>query len=144
AVTATSGQAFSSARPVNSNLVAVNQRELATAPVAATAPAVAPPKQAVLGSGAPSNVRPPAALPFAQRQAAIQANQGRPISIAQSRQLETQHAQANARVAPVRIAPAATAATPRVNNNVPNNANGPGPIQNNNNRPPAVNTPQNA
>jgi Family of unknown function (DUF6600) len=159
AVTATSGQAFSSARPVNSNLVAVNQRELATAPVAATAPAVAPPKQAVLGSGTPSNVRPPAALqsrqvvaktapppaplPFAQRQAAIQANQGRPISIAQSRQLETQHAQANAKVAPVRIAPAATAATPRVNNNVPNNANRPGPIQNNNNRPPAVNTPQN-
>jgi hypothetical protein len=162
AVTATSGQTFTSARPVHSNLVAVNQREIATAPVAVTAPAVAPPKQAVLGAGAVSNVRPPAALqtrpvvaktapppaplPFAQRQAAIQANQGRPISIAESRQLEMQHAQTNARVAPVRIAPAATAVTPRVNNNVPNNApnnaNRPAQVQNNNNRPPAVNTQQ--
>jgi hypothetical protein len=149
AVTATSGQTFSSARPVNSNLVAVNQKELAAAPVAASAPAGAPPKQAVLGSGAPSNVHPPAVLqtrqvvaktapppaplPFAQRQAAIQANQGRPISMTQARQLEVQHAQTNARVAPVRIAPAATAATPHVNNNVPNNTN----------RPPAVNTQQN-
>jgi hypothetical protein len=85
---------------------------------------------------------PPAPLPFAQRQAAIQANQGRPISIAESRQLEMQRAQTNARVAPVRIAPAATVATPRVNNNVPNNANRPGQIQNNN-QPPAVNTQQN-
>ena len=149
AVTATSGQTFTSARPVGSNLVAVNQREIAAAPVAVTAPAVAPPKQAVLGAGAVSNVHPPAALqtrqvvaktapppaplPFAQRQAAIQANQGRPISIAESRQLEMQHAQTNARVAPVRIAPAAAVVTPHVNNNVPNNAN----------RPPAVNTPQN-
>jgi hypothetical protein len=157
AVTATSGQTFTSARPVNSNLVAVNQREIAAAPVAVTAPAVAPPKQAVLGAGAVSNARPPAALqtrqvvaktapppaplPFAQRQAAIQANQGRPISIAESRQLEMQHAQTNARVAPVRIAPAAAVATPHVNN-VPNNANRPGQVQNNN-RPPTVNTQQN-
>jgi hypothetical protein len=158
AVTATSGQTFTSARAVNSNLVAVDRRQIASAPVVASAPAVAPPKQAVLGSGALSNVRPPAALqtrqvvaktapppaplPFAQRQAAIQANQGRPISIAESRQLEMQRAQTNARVAPVRIAPAATVATPRVNNNVPNNANRPGQIQNNN-QPPAVNTQQN-
>jgi hypothetical protein len=157
AVTATSGQTFTSARPVNSNLVAVNQREVAAAPVAVTAPAVAPPKQAVLGAGAVSNVRPPAALqtrqvvaktapppaplPFAQRQAAIQANQGRPISIAESRQLEMQHAQTNARVAPVRIAPAAAVVTPHVNNNIPNNANRPAQVQNNN-RPPAVNTQQ--
>ena len=158
AVTATSGQTFTSARPVNSNLVAVDRRQIASAPVVASAPAVTPPRQAVLGSGAPSNVRPPAALqirqvvaktapppaplPFQQRQAAIQANQGRPISIAESRQLEMQHAQTNPRVAPVRIAPAATVAAPRVNNNVPNNANRPGQIQNNN-RPPAVNTQQN-
>jgi hypothetical protein len=158
AVTATSGQTFTSARAVNSNLVAIDRRQIASAPVVASAPAVTPPRQAVLGSGAPSNVRPPAALqtrqvvaktapppaplPFQQRQAAIQANQGRPISIAESRQLEMQHAQTNARVAPVRMAPAATVATPRVNNNVPNNANRPGQIQNNN-RPPAVNTQQN-
>ncbi len=158
AVTATSGQTFTSARAVNSNLVAVDRRQITSAPVVASAPAATPPRQAVLGSGAPSHVRPPAALqtrqvvaktapppaplPFQQRQAAIQANQGRPISIAESRQLEMQHAQTNARVAPVRIAPAATAVAPRVNNNVPNNPNRPGQIQNNT-RPPAVNSQQN-
>jgi hypothetical protein len=156
AVTATSGQTFTSARPVNSNLVAVDRRQIASAPVIVSAPAVTPPKQAVLGGGAVSNVRPPAALqtrqvvaktappaaplPFAQRQAAIQANQGRPISIAESRQLEMQRARSN-NVASVRIAPAATVATPRVNNNVPNNADRPAQMQNNN-RPPAVNTQQ--
>jgi hypothetical protein len=157
AVTATSGQTFTSARPVNSNLVAVDRRQIASAPVVVSAPAVTPPKQAFLGGGAVSNVRPPAALqtrqvvaktapppaplPFAQRQAAIQANQGRPISIAESRQLEMQRAHSN-NVAPVRIAPAATVATPRVNNSVPNNADRPAQMQNNNNRPPAVNTQQ--
>ena len=156
AVTATSGQAFSSARPVNSNLVALNQREIASAPVAATPPAGVPPKQAVIGAGAPTNVRPPAMLqsrqviakttpppaplPFAQRQAAIQANQGRPISIAESRQLEAQHTQTN--VAPVRVAPATTVAMPHGNNTLPNNAYRPDQIQNNTNRPPAANTQQ--
>jgi hypothetical protein len=141
AVTATSGQTFTSARPVNSNLVAVDRRQIASAPVVVSAPAVTPPKQAVLGGGAVSNVRPPAVLqtrqvvaktapppaplPFAQRQAAIQANQGRPISIAESRQLEMQHAHTN-NVAPVRIAPAAR----------------PAQMQSNNNRPPAANTQQ--
>jgi len=159
AVTATSGQTFSSARPVNSNLVAVNQREIASAPVAVTPPAGAPPKQAVIGAGAATNVHPPAMLqtrqvvaktapppaplPFQQRQAAIQANQGRPISIAASRQLETQHAQTNAKLAPVRMAPTATAATPHVNNTLSNNSNRSGQVQNNNNRPPAMNTQQN-
>src|SRR5271170_3341072 len=62
AVTATSPQAFTSAQPVGRNLVAVNQREIASAPTAASAPAVVPPKQAVLGAGVATNVRPPAAI----------------------------------------------------------------------------------
>jgi hypothetical protein len=165
AVTATSGQAFTSAQPVGRNMVAVNQREVATAPAVAAAPAVAPPKQAVLGAGAATRVQPPAAMqnravvaratpppapiPFAQRQQAIQANQGRPISITQSRQLATQHAQtAPAAVAPVKIAPAPTKTmaisnTPRGNGNPaanmqgqPNNNNRIAqPVQPNTNRP---------
>jgi hypothetical protein len=156
AVTATSGQTFASARPVSSNLVAVNHREIATAPVDMLPPAGAPPKQAVLGAGATTNVHPPAGLqnrqvvaktapppaplPFAQRQAAIQANQGRPISIAESRQLESQHAHNN--VAPIRLAPAATVGAPHVNSTMPSNANRQGQPQNNANRPPVANTQQ--
>jgi len=158
AVTATSGQTFSTARPVNSNLVAVNQREIASAPVAVTPPSGAPPKQAVIGAGAPTNVHPPERLqtrqvvaktappppplPFQQRQAAIQANQGRPISVAESRQLETQHAQTNAKLAPVRVAPTPTAATPHVNSTLPNSSNRSGQVENNANRP-VVNNQQN-
>jgi hypothetical protein len=62
AVTATSGQAFTSAQPVARNMVTVNQREISSAPVAVRAPAVVPPKQAVLGAGAATNVHPPAAI----------------------------------------------------------------------------------
>ena len=161
AVTATSGQAFTSAQPVSRNLVQVNQREVAAAPVAAAAPAVAPPKQAVLGAGAATNVHPPAALAtravvakstppppppsFAKQQAAIQANQGRPISVAQARQLQPEVTHAN--VAPVRIAPAATRVnnTPsNVNRNVqqPNNVNRNVQMPNNN-RPPNAQTQTN-
>jgi hypothetical protein len=91
-VTATSGQNFTSARPVAQNLVRVNQREIASAPVAVAAPTVAPPKQAVLGSGVATNYHPPQTVqtrpvvakiappppppPFAKQQAAIQANDG--------------------------------------------------------------------
>lgn len=158
AVTATSGQTFSSARPVNSNLVAVNQREIASAPVAVSPPSGAPPKQAVIGAGTPTNVHPPAMLqtrqvvaktappppplPFQQRQAAIQANQGRPISIAESRQMETQHVQANAKLVPVRLAPTPTAATPHISSTLPNNSNHSGQVQNNTNRA-GVNNQQN-
>src|SRR5271157_2659544 len=63
AVSATTPQAFTSAQSVSKNSVAFNAREVATAPVEARTPAVAPAKQAVLGSGATSGVRqPPAAL----------------------------------------------------------------------------------
>jgi hypothetical protein len=125
AVTATSPRAFTSAQPVSRNLVAVNQREVASAPVGVSAPSVAPPKQAVTGSGAATNVRPPAVLAnravvaktappppppaFEKQQAAIQANHGQPISMAQTRQI--QPARTAAAIAPVKIAPPAT---PRV------------------------------
>ena len=154
-VTATSGQNFSSAQPVGRNMVRVDQREVATAQVAVTAPAVVPPRQAVLGAGAATRYQPPAAvqaravvaktspppapLPFAQRQAAIKANEGQPISIAQARQMEAQQPRAN--VAPVRIAPPARVATnPQPGNVQPGNVQpGNRNIQPNNNRPPSAN-----
>jgi len=177
AVTATSPHAFTSAQPVARNMVAVNQKEIETAPTVVHAPAVAPPKQAALGTGAASNAHPPAAVQarpvvakvapppappaFAVRQAAIEKNQGRPISIAETRQLAPA-AQAHANVAPVKIAPPSKPATPtfnkvqqggnkgnaapgQVNANRPPNANNsaqPNAPVNQPNRPPA-NTPPN-
>ena len=155
AVTATSGQNFSSAQPVGRNMVRVDQREVATAQVAVRGPAVVPPKQAVLGGGVATRYQPPAAvqtravvaktppppapLPFAQRQEAIRANEGRPISNAQARQIEAQQPHNN--VAPVRIAPPARVAnTPQPGNVQPGNAQpGNRGMQPNNNRPPNVN-----
>jgi len=168
AVTATTAQNFTSAQPVGRNMVQVNEREVATAPVAVRAPSVVPPKQAVLGSGAPTRFQPPAALQsravvaktapppaplaFAQRQEAIKANQGQPISIAQAHQLSTQQPRPN--VAAVRVAPPAKAVTvpPQANRamqpnvNRPTNTNvNPTPNTNtsapmNNNKPANVNT----
>ncbi len=148
AVTATSPHAFTSAQPVSRNLVAVNQREVESAPVGVSAPSVAPPKQAVMGSGAATNVHPPAALAnravvaktappppptFEKQQAAIQANHGQPISMAQTRQI--QPARTTAAVAPVKIAPPSTPATPRVNavqrQNNPNRPSNAGGMQSN-------------
>jgi hypothetical protein len=149
AVTATSPHTFTSAQPVGRNLAAVNQQEIATAPAAVRAPAVVPPKQAVLGAGAPSNFHPPAAIQnrsvvakttppppppsFAARQAAIQQNQGRPISAVQERQL--QPAQSHVATAAVKIAPPANPGTPRFNTVQGGNKGSvqPGPL--NTNRP---------
>jgi len=154
AVTATSGQSFTSAQPVARNLVQVNQREVASAPVAVRAPSVVPPKQAVLGAGTATRYQPPAALqgravvaktappptplPFAQRQEAIKANQGQPISIAQSRQLSQQQPHPN-NVSAVRVAPPAKVVStpPMGNRNVPSN------VAPNGNRPPNANGNQN-
>ena len=166
AVTATTSQAFTSAQPISRNTVVVNQREVATASVNVTTPAVAPSREAVLGSGAVARVRPPAALQtravvaktapppppptFAKQQQAIQANGGRPLAISQTRQIEPQAAQA-ARPT-IKIAPPSKPATPQnvrannpgqpVNNAnrpaTPNNANQP---VNNGNRPNAPNNP---
>ncbi|MGB7494238.1 MAG: DUF6600 domain-containing protein [Candidatus Acidiferrum sp.] len=158
AVTATSPQAFTSAQPVGRNLVAVNQREITSAPAVVRAPAVVPPKQAVLGAGVPTNVHPPAAIQnravvakttppppppsFAVRQAAIQKNQGQPLSAAQDRQLQS----AQTRLAQVRVAPPANAGTPHGNGvQGGSKAGEPGPLNASrpNNNPGQPNNPAN-
>jgi hypothetical protein len=164
-VTATSGQNFSSAQHVGRNMVRVDQREMATAQVAVSAPAVVPPRQAVLGGAAAARYQPPAAvqaravvaktppppapLRFEQRQEAIKANEGRPISMAQARQLETQQPHNN--VLPVRIAPPArTVANPPTGNRPQGNPQqgnaqqGNRGMQPNNNRPANANVNPNA
>jgi hypothetical protein len=154
-VTATSGQSFSSAQSVGRNMVRVNQREVATAQVAVSAPAVVPPRQAVLGGAAATRYQPPAAvqaravvaktppppapLPFARRQEAIKANEGRPISNAQVRQLQSEQPHNN--IMPVRMAPPARVVTnPQQGMGQPGNAQqGNRGMQQNNNRPPNSN-----
>jgi hypothetical protein len=109
AVTATTPQAFTSAQPVARNVVRVDVREVASAPVNAFTPPVAPAKQAVLGAGAVAVVRPPVAMQaravvakvppppppvaFARQQQAIQANGGRPLAVSQVRQIQPQNVQ---------------------------------------------------
>jgi len=156
AVTATSGRAFTSAQPVGRNLVVVNQHEIVTAPVAVRGPAFVPPRQAVLGAGAASTVHPPVRVQtrpvvarttppppppsFAARQAAIEKNQGQPLSMAQSHQLATEQAHTNA--GQVRMAPPAKAVAPRITNVRPDENRGntvPGPL--NANRPANVGQP---
>jgi hypothetical protein len=149
AVAATTPQAFTSAQSVSKNSVQVNAREIATAPVAATTPAVAPSRQAVLGSGAQAAAKPPAALqsravvaktapppppvPFAKRQEAIQANGGRPLSTSQVQQIQPQAAQVHSNV---KIAPPAKPTTPQ---NVQANKTVGQPQTGNSNRPGAPN-----
>jgi hypothetical protein len=148
AVTVTSPHAFTSAQPVGRNIVAVNQSEVAAAPAAVRAPAVVPPKQAVLGAGAATNVHPPATVQnravvakntppppppsFATRQAAIEKNQGRPISMVQERQIS---AGSQAGTPQVKNAPPASPGTPHYNaqGTASNGNNMPGPL--NTNRP---------
>jgi hypothetical protein len=139
AVTATTPQAFTSAQPVARNVVRVDVREVASAPVNAFTPPVPPAKQAVQGAGAVAVVRPPAAVQaravvakvppppppvaFARQQQAIQANGGRPLAVSQVRQIQPQ----NVQVAhpQVKIAPPSKPVMPQ---NVQDNR--PGPPQN--------------
>jgi hypothetical protein len=150
AVTATSPHNFTSAQPVARNMVAVNAQEVANAPVGVRAPSVVPPKQAVLGAGASTNFHPPAAVQnrpvvarttppppppsFAARQAAIEKNQGQPLSMAQSRELAT--TQVRAAAAPVKIAPPSKPAAVTYNAQGSGNRGNAGPGSVNANRPP--------
>jgi hypothetical protein len=109
AVSATTPQAFTSAQSVSRNAVTVNAREVATAQVVATTPAVAPSRQSVLGAGATARVRPPAAVQtrvvvakatppppppsFTKQQQAIQANGGKPLAISQMHQIQPEAAE---------------------------------------------------
>jgi flagellar biosynthesis GTPase FlhF len=126
AVAATTSQAFTTAQPVSRNLVHVDQRTIASAPVRAVAPAEVPTKQAVLGAGRVVAVKPPAAVQtrpvvartappapppaFEKRQEAIQSNGGRPLSVAEVRNIQPIAAP---RTAAVRIAQPSTPAVAR-------------------------------
>src|SRR5277367_3306527 len=166
AVSVTTPQAFTSAQSVSKNSVRFDAREVSSAPVVATTPAVAPSRQAVLGSGATAMVHPPAALQtravvaktappppppsFAKQQQAIQANGGRPLAMSEARQLQPATAQVHANI---KIAPPAKPQAVQVhgvqpNPNRPANTNKPAnpPVTNaktnpnvntNTNRPPA-------
>jgi len=125
AVAATTSQAFTTAQPVAKNAVNVDQRAIVTAPVRAIAPASVPTKQAVLGTGAVTvAAKPPAAVQtrvvvakvappppppvFEKRQEAIRDNGGKPLTIAQVRQIQPAPAQSVPPVkiiAPVKVAP---------------------------------------
>jgi flagellar biosynthesis GTPase FlhF len=125
AVAAVSSRAFNTAQPVSRNLMTVDQRTLSSAPVRALAPATVPTKQAVLGSARVVTARPPVAVQtravvarsapppppptFERREQAIQANSGKPLSVAQVRQIQANEISTKP---PVRIAPAATPVLP--------------------------------
>ena len=120
AVAATSARAFTTAQPIARNPVRIDPHALASAQVRPLAPAEVPTRQALIGAGRPSSAKPPATVEnrtvvarttppprppaFAARETAIKNNGGKPLSLAQVRQLEP--AQPANRV--VRIAPAAT------------------------------------
>jgi hypothetical protein len=125
AVTATSHEAFTSSQPVAKNMVKVDAREVASAPVHATTPTIAPQQKSVLGAGAAAAVKPPASFQnravvaknpppppppsFAKQQEAIHANGGKPLAVSQLHQLQPERAQVS--VAPVKMAPPAKPAT---------------------------------
>lgn len=120
AVVATSSQAFASGQKVSTHALPLGREQLASARVQTVAPAVVPEKQVVLGGAraaaktpppeimrrpAVARLQPPAApASFEQRQAAIRANGGKPLSLAQARQLGPA-----VRPVPVKLAP-----TPRL------------------------------
>jgi hypothetical protein len=147
AVTATSQASFTSAQPVARNMVRVDAREVASAPVAPMTPAVAPQQRSFMGSGAEARVRPPAAalarpvvaksapppapMPVAQQMQAVQSNGGRPLAASQIRQAQTVTTRPNVKVA----APAQQATLPPQGQHTNNR-----PVQNNQ---PAAQTQQN-
>jgi hypothetical protein len=157
AVTATTTTTFVSGRSVARDSVRIDQREIVRTQATYGGPAIAPTRQAVIGSGAPvrsapparfvnrtvvaRTAPPPAPVAFDRQQAAIRENGGRPLAVNQMRQLQTANVQNNARAA-VRVAPPARTVIPvqpgnaRIQTNQPNQ---PGNQPNFNNR----NTQQN-
>ncbi|MGA2097369.1 MAG: DUF6600 domain-containing protein, partial [Candidatus Acidiferrum sp.] len=150
AVMVTTPTAFSSAQPVARNVVAVNVNVIAHASVGYAAPAVVPTRTAVLGAGVAARVQPrvsfaaravvaktpppPPPPSFAKQQQAIQANGGRPIAVAQIRQIQPPAAQAraNIKIAPPAKPQAVQAHGVQPNPNHPANTNRP-------NNPPVTN-----
>jgi hypothetical protein len=171
AVTATSTQVLSTSQPVARNVMRVDERQMASAQVNVRAPAVAPERQAFVGSGRPAQARPPEQVatravvaktapppppaPIERQQALIRQNGGQPPAASQVRSAEAQQARP---AAVVRMAPSSRPATPQQRDagnappqNVNQNVNRPMQQQSNvqpNNRPgaPPANTerPNNA
>ena len=147
AVTVTSGRVFTSAQPVGRNVIAVNQREIVSSTTVVRGPAIVPDRQAVLGAGRAAAYHPPTTVinrtvvarttpppppaSFAVRQAAIEKNQGQPLSTNQVRQLST--APNHGAPQQVRIAPPANPGTPRMNTMQGRGTaqNNPGPLNTN-------------
>src|SRR5271163_4911114 len=129
AVVATSPTAFTGGGSVSKNFVQVNASVVASAPVAAMTPPAVPQRAAVTGGRPAANVKPPAAIQaravvaktappppppsFAQRQQAIQANGGHPISMATARKITPVRTASSAPVRQVKVAPPAKPAAPR-------------------------------
>ena len=139
AVTATSAQVLSTSQPVGRNVMRVDERQMASAQVNVRGPAVAPERQAFVGSGRAAQARPPERLatravvartapppapaPIDRQQALIRQNGGQPPAASQVRNAEAQQARP---AAVVRMAPAARPATPQqrnAGNAPPQNAN---------------------
>src|SRR2546427_550458 len=110
AVTATSQASFTSAQPVGRNMVRVNAREVASAPVAPMTN-VAPQQRSFSGATGPARARPPAnavtrpvvakspppppPATVAKQVQAVQANGGRPPAVARIRETQTEAARSN-------------------------------------------------
>src|SRR5207249_3651053 len=106
AVTATSHETFVSAGSVHNNMIRVNAKEVASAPVAPMTPTVAPQQRSVVGAGMVARVRPPspiisrpvvakmapppAPVAFAKQQEIVRANGGRPPAISEMRRVQQQ------------------------------------------------------
>ena len=128
AVAATTPEAFSSGRSISTNQVRLDSRMMTAAPVTAVTPPTVPQRASVLGGRAMVNVRPPAAIQaravvvkaappppppsFERRQAAIQSNGGRPLSIAETRQIAPERAQ-QAALPQVKVAPPSRPGVPQ-------------------------------
>ena len=106
AVTATSHETFVSAGSVHNNMIRVNAKEVASAPVAPMTPTVAPQQRSVVGAGMVARVRPPspiisrpvvakmapppAPVAFAKQQEIVRENGGRPPAISEMRRVQQQ------------------------------------------------------
>ncbi len=122
AVTAVSHETFAHARPVNANIVKVDEAKIANAPVARTVP-VQPARASVMGAGRPAMAKPPAAVvnrqvvathtpvpprqSFEQRQAAVNVRtekptQAQPMTRSENQPARTQEPAANNRTEPTR------------------------------------------
>src|SRR6266436_1699923 len=114
AVTATSQASFTSAQPVGRNMVRVDAREVASAPVAPMTN-VAPQQRSFAGATGPARARPPAnavtrpvvakstppppPATVAKQVQAVQANGGRPPAVSRIRDAQPEAARSNVRIA---------------------------------------------